>query len=127
MPCPKHPLFKSFGTGHKFLREQLINICNSQFPKIPKVIIATKTRSGMSKALGGRSGRAELLHLFQYLFQYFFHILFIAVDPVSLLFGDFFDQAMFFQNGYHFCGRIISNIKLLLNIADDEHRIFFHI
>ncbi len=44
-------LSQPFGAGHKFLREQLINIWNSQFPKIPKVIIATKTRSDRRKAL----------------------------------------------------------------------------
>ena len=54
MPCTNPLLImfsQSFGAGHKFLREQLINIWNSQFPKIPKVIMATKIKSDRSKAL----------------------------------------------------------------------------
>ncbi len=57
MPCTKPlsiMLSPPFGAGHKFLREQLINIWNSQFPKIPKVIMATKTRNDRRKALQQR-------------------------------------------------------------------------
>ncbi len=63
MPCTKLlfiMLSQPVGTGHKFLREQLINIWNSRFPKIPKVIMATKTRSDTSQLCGAGNGRTEL-------------------------------------------------------------------
>ena len=64
LPCTKPlPIMLSqpFGAGHKFLREQLINIWNSQFPKIPKVIMATKTRSDRSKALQQRKRQGRIV------------------------------------------------------------------